>query len=89
MMWRNAPQNNIYPRLPRYKSRRYRHFQHWANLTYDIIEVMNTSKIRSNFCNFQNFGENYEELHLLQSILMPPYMFKYEIIKWFKIEISD
>ena len=40
MLWRNAPQNKIYPRLPRHKSRRYGHFQHWANLTHDIIEVI-------------------------------------------------
>lgn len=39
MMWRNHPDNTIYPRLPRYKSRRYGHFQHWANLAHDILEV--------------------------------------------------
>ncbi|XP_073391205.1 uncharacterized protein [Physcomitrium patens] len=37
-MWRNLPEHKIYPRLPRYKSRRYGHFQHWANLTNDIVE---------------------------------------------------
>lgn len=39
MMWRNDPEHNIYNRLPLTKSRRYGHFQHWANLAYDIIEV--------------------------------------------------
>jgi hypothetical protein len=39
MMYQDDPRYNMYPRLPRTKSRRYGHFQHWANLAHEIIKV--------------------------------------------------
>ncbi|KAH8962188.1 hypothetical protein BDL97_05G088400 [Sphagnum fallax] len=49
MMYQDDPRYNMYPRLPRTKSRRYGHFQHWANLAHEIIKLSSQGQEKAGF----------------------------------------